>query len=261
MRTSISISALLGLASLVVALPKDGLNYELYTNSLGYTASRFKPGMEPGSDDYARRFGAGANNITLDLTSGDGQLTKRAENRNTDPFMGRKQIAYGCDTDIPGTVFDKLHTLCQDTHCDEGIEETIETSYPTYGRKESATITIKAAGNYPSGMKHAFIWAVQAMAMPEAVEWKWIETNVDALGHTPARAAGCDVSYSSNFFSVVMRGDDGSQMGEMNVEVDFKVDGEDALCDLVFPLGEAIAGAIHGIAGGIFGVVSTLACS
>lgn len=65
MLTSFAIPAFLGLASLVTALPKDDLNYELYTNSLGYTTTRFKTGTEPGSDDYVRRFGAGASTSAL----------------------------------------------------------------------------------------------------------------------------------------------------------------------------------------------------
>lgn len=95
MRTSFAIPALLSLVSFATALPKDALNYELYTNDLGYTTSRFKAGMEPGSDDYARRFGVGASNITMDLSSDESQFMKRAGGRLTEPFIGRQKIAYG----------------------------------------------------------------------------------------------------------------------------------------------------------------------
>lgn len=79
---------------------------------------------------------------------------------------------------IPGTVLDRLHVICQDTRCDAGIEETVETKYPNNGRFDGATVTIKATGSYPSGMKHAFIWALQAEAIPEAVEFKRQETSL-----------------------------------------------------------------------------------
>lgn len=85
--------------------------------------------------------------------------------------------------DVPAIVLDRLHTICQDTRCDEGIEETIATTYPDNGRLEPATITIKATGSYPSGMKHAFIWAIQAEAIPEAVEKRHIVSYFDGLGH------------------------------------------------------------------------------
>lgn len=42
-----------------------------------------------------------------------------------------------------------------------------------------------------------------------------------------ARAAACDVSYSSNFFSVVVRDADSlAELGHMNAEVSYKMDGE-----------------------------------
>lgn len=85
--------------------------------------------------------------------------------------------------DIPALVLDRLHGICQDTRCDAGIEDTIETSFPDNGRREPATITIKARGSYPSGMKHAFIWGIQALAIPEAVEKKYIESYFPGLGH------------------------------------------------------------------------------
>lgn len=101
MRTSLAIPAFLGLASVITALPKDDLNYELYTNSLGYTTTRFKAGMEPGSDDYARRFGADANNITMDIRSDDSQFMKRADGRLTEPFIGRQKLVYGLQIPMP----------------------------------------------------------------------------------------------------------------------------------------------------------------
>lgn len=84
---------------------------------------------------------------------------------------------------IPATVLDRLHIICQDTRCDAGIEETVETKYPNNGRLEGATVTIRATGSYPSGMKHAFIWAFQAEAIPEAVEVKNLETHFAGSSH------------------------------------------------------------------------------
>lgn len=102
--TSICMTALLGLASFTTALPKDGLNYELYTNRLGYTTSRFKSGLEPGTADYPRRFGSDAHNLTMDLGHNDSHFMKRAGGRSTEPFIGRQKIPFGSCSHSPAIL-------------------------------------------------------------------------------------------------------------------------------------------------------------
>jgi hypothetical protein len=159
-------AATLGFAG-ISAHPLENQNWEVYTNSLGYTTSRFKPGMEPGSDDYTARF----ENPTVGLNeSPANMLIRRDDSWRTEPYSGSSKIAYGCETDIARTVLSKLHDACHDTRCDSGTPESAEVKYPDNGNIETATVELKASGAYPSGMKHTLIAAIQALVVKDAVE-------------------------------------------------------------------------------------------
>lgn len=166
MKTAATLSTLVALASFSAALPKVETNWESYVNELGYTTRRFKPGMEPGSLDYELRFGAGASNATTDLAS----MAKRQEDRSTQPVVGQNAIPYGCRTDIPNSVLNRVGDICGEFGCDGGSSVSIDVTYPNNGNEEGATVTLVARGNWPSGMRDAMIQAVQAEAIPEAVE-------------------------------------------------------------------------------------------
>lgn len=122
--------------------------------------------MEPGSLDYEYRFGVGSSNVTTDLAS----IAKRQESRVTQPLVGQTAIPYGCRTDIPGSVLAKLWDICSEFGCDSGSSTSVDVTYPNNGNEEGATVSISAQGRWPSGMQEAMINAVQAEAIPEAVE-------------------------------------------------------------------------------------------
>jgi hypothetical protein len=73
------------------ALPQDNRNYEVVTNALGYTTTRFKPGMGPGSEDYIRRFG----NVSAIPPSENSLFARQDDGRTTSPFIGDTRIPYG----------------------------------------------------------------------------------------------------------------------------------------------------------------------
>ncbi|CZT16161.1 uncharacterized protein RCC_02002 [Ramularia collo-cygni] len=256
MKTTAALSSLAALASLAAAFPTAGTNWETYTNDLGYTTTRFKPGMEPGSLDYDYRFGS--SNATTDLAS----IAKRQESRSTQPLVGETAIPYGCRTDIPGDILSKLSEICGDLGCDSGASTSVEVTYPDNGMEQPATVSISAEGRWPSGMQEAMIEAVKAEAIPEAVE---IEEVVSIFTqnspHNPGREYRCDVSKSSNFFSVVVRNnDDDGMVGQLDVSVSFTQSKDSVICGTIGEAGAAIVGAINGIAGGFFGVVQALVC-
>lgn len=167
MKTTTLLSTIAALSTLTTAFPTaESRNWEQYTNSLGYTAIRFKPGMEPGSLDYTDRFGIGSANLTTDAAS----IRKRQDDRRTEPLVGQTAIPYGCRTNIPQDVLGKLWDICSETGCDSGTSFNIDVTYPDSGEERGATVTLSASGRWPSGMQEAMINAVQAEAIPEAVE-------------------------------------------------------------------------------------------
>lgn len=178
--SNVLLTAMLGLAGISSAHPLENQNWEVYTNELGYTTSRFKPGMEPGSEDYVARFGN--ETINLDVSPANA-LMRRDSNWRTEPYAGSTKMAYGCKTDIARTVLSKLHDACHDTRCDSGTSFDVEVKYPNRGLIESATVSFKATGAYPSGMKHAFIEAIQAEVIREAVEMEAVSSDYPGSSH------------------------------------------------------------------------------
>lgn len=178
---SIYLAALLGLANLSSAYPSElnGPNYETYTNSLGYEAVRFKPGMEPGSADFVRRF---SRNAGLTTSPAEGALAKRQDNRVTFPSVGRNRIPYGCQTDIGNAVLSKLFEVCDDIACDTGSPVTVPVTFPDNGREEDAEVTFVARGTYPSGMKDLLIKAIQAEVIFDAVEIEDVRSDTPGIG-------------------------------------------------------------------------------
>lgn len=199
---------------LTTCLPTAETNFEYYTNSQGYQAIRFKAGMEPGTVDYANRLGATLNNVSSTSESS----FRIPLQIKTSPVVGQAKMPYGCDTNIPATVLDRLHTICHDGGCDESARGEVKVEYPVRGNKVDATITLKASGVYPPGHKHAFIQAIQALAIPEAVETTWVEN------YGTVSAAGCNVPHSSSFFQIGMF-EDIHMVGNMKVELVITVDG------------------------------------
>lgn len=253
--------SLFGAAELASAGPASfGKNYERVVNHLGYVTSRFKRNMEPGSDDYMRRFGRELHTSPANILLR--RQEENSDNFETEPYAGDIKMMYGCDMDIANSVMAKLHEYCDDTRCNEGKGKVeIDTEYPDNGQSISGKVKFEAEGSYPSGMKHAFIEALQAMVMKEAVEIEEVETSRPALGHRPASGFMCNVVTSSNFFSVVVRdADDQGQVGNMDILLEFESNGG-GMCGITGAAARSIIGAINGIAGGIFGFVKELACA
>lgn len=172
---SIYLLALLGLTSMSVAYPSEpaGQNYEVYTNDLGYESVQFKPGMEPGSSSYIRRFGRSAG---LTTSSAAGALAKSEEKRTTTPSAGRSRIPYGCETDIANTILATLADVCDETTCDTGTPVAVPVKVSDSGVEKDAEVTFVARGNYPTGMKDLLTKALQAEVPLEAVEIEEVTT-------------------------------------------------------------------------------------
>ncbi|KAK4612211.1 hypothetical protein CLAFUW4_12931 [Fulvia fulva] len=256
MKSIIAISALTSLTTLTTAFPtSDDRNWELYTNDLGYAASRFKPGQEPGTEAYAARFGS--NNVS------DASIFARQDNRRTEPLVGQNAIPYGCITDIPNTVLSKLYDICGDLGCDGGATVSVDVKYPDNGNEGDATVTLAPKGRWPSGMRDAMIQAVQAEAIPEAVETEEVTSYFQQNSpFNPSRTYKCNVSKSTNFFSIIVRNnDDESQVANLDVSVSFMKNRDSIICGTAAAASGAVVGAINGIAGGLFGFVQALVCN
>jgi hypothetical protein len=164
MKITAALSTLVVLIGFSTAFPTTGSNWETYTNDLGYSTTRFKTGMEPGTLDYDFRFGS--SNATTDLAS----IAKRQESRVTQPLVGQNAIFYGCRTNIPWDILHRLWDICGELGCDSGSTASVDVTYPDNGNEEGATVSIAAEGRWPSGMQEAMISAIEAEAIPEAVE-------------------------------------------------------------------------------------------
>ncbi|KAI5363636.1 hypothetical protein Slin14017_G056000 [Septoria linicola] len=237
-----------------MAMPKSSQNWELVTNNLGYTTRQFKAGFEPGSEDYLHRFG----DIDVNNTS----ILSRDVKRITSPFVGKTRIPYGCNTDIGNYVFSKLHELCYDYSCDEGSDVNVPVEYPDGGRKKEANVNVKVRGFYPRGSKDSMIRAIQAMVPQNGVEYYDVTSYGPIRAHAAQDITRCEVVGSSNFFKVMLanEGED-ALVGEMAVEVSFGMGENGAICGTIATVAKEIAGAINGIAGGLFGIVQAVSCS
>ncbi|KAM3414302.1 hypothetical protein BST61_g10955 [Cercospora zeina] len=247
-------AAIVASISLVSAVPTATQNWQLETNALGYEVARFRPGFEPGSEDYLHRFGK----IDVNNTS----LFARDNARTTKPYVGKTRIPYGCNTDIGNYVFSRIHELCDEDRCDSGSSISAEVEYPKSGKKQKANVVVSVQGFYPSGSKDHMIRAIQAMVPQNGVEYYDV-TSYGPIrgGHTIQEITKCEVVGSSNFFSVVVTNDaDDSLVGNLDVSVTF-AEGENAvICGTIATVAKEIAGAINGIAGGLFGVVQAVSC-
>ncbi|PPJ52835.1 hypothetical protein CBER1_11544 [Cercospora berteroae] len=252
--TSIA-AAVVASVSFVTAVPTASQNWKLETNALGYEVARFKPGFEPGSEDYSHRFG----DIDFNSTS---SLVTRDNARTTKPYVGKTRIPYGCNTDIGNYVFSRIHELCDEDRCDEGSTVSAEVEYPVSGKKQKANVVVAVSGFYPSGSKDHMIRAVQAMVPQNGVDY------YDVISYGPIRGGHslqdttiCEVVGSSNFFSVVVTNDaDDSLVGNLDVSVTFDEGENGAICGTIATVAKEIAGAINGIAGALFGVVQAVSC-
>lgn len=176
-------TALAALVTFTSALPKSKQNWELVTNELGYTVSRFKEGMQPGSEDYNLRFG--------DLSINSTTLMARDESRYTSPYVGKTRIPYGCNTDIGNYVLVKLYDLCgklavsisfrdlaqiiidfvDEDRCDGGTGAEVTVTYPDGGKRKDATVSMTVSGQYPHGQKDNMIKAVQQLVPQNGVDY------------------------------------------------------------------------------------------
>ena len=137
-------------------------NCESYINDLGNWDMRFKRGMEPGTDDYSRRF--------------DGLGKRESSNVTTYLEIYDHSLVWGCDVH-PAITLGNLSTLCPpgEASCIGGpVNIPIQWMLPAPGLAGREPIpedlAIAATGSYDLQFQGDFIAAVQAVAAAGA---KW----------------------------------------------------------------------------------------
>jgi hypothetical protein len=134
-------------------------NCDSYTDDKGRQRIRFREGMGPGTEQYEALFGTGedfeasaADEITTQITTSD------------------TSINYGCGTDI-SLYLDRINEICATTGSCVGTDEVSEefgTIRPNFGR-DQVVVTMKADGEYPGGLRNAFIESIKKTSILDAI--------------------------------------------------------------------------------------------
>lgn len=204
----ISVAILSVIASVAWALPQPDMvcgptsNCETIARRNGQIVYRHKRGMEPGTDDFVRRFG----NSSEEFPYGIG---KRASNVKTMVTLGSTTLDWGCKQS-PNVLLDSLHGMCKDSGaCDEGspfstsVDWVKTTEKPGQtgiviggGDIKQRTLKITADGKYESWAKWNYINAIKAAADPKAVK---IVDFVSVIGR---QTFPCKMAKFTNYISV-----------------------------------------------------------
>ncbi|KAF2836741.1 hypothetical protein M501DRAFT_1018623 [Patellaria atrata CBS 101060] len=229
-----------------LAMCEAAENCETYETPDGLLI-RFKAGMEPGSEDYNRRFPNGTEH---------GAIVKR--DTQTHVTFGRTSINYGT-TNPCDALHHCLYDYCHEGSCDPNICQTDTQDIVRQGTSSGPrhrTISISANGQY-NGWEERDHY-VDAVVAAASQGQKW--TQHDWCIHT-RDGDDCGTQWwgeQTNFVSV-NKWYNGNFRGFIQAQVSMD-GGDDNWCGRLGGALGSIAGVVNPIAGGFFGFVSAL-CS
>lgn len=223
-------------------------NCEL-VNINGVESYQFRPGYEPGTDDYRARFPT----LTKRQSPGTGDLWTKVT-------IGRTRIQYGCDANVWEEIRGALDENCVNA-CDAGTPKQVQRQQWENSQKKptDATLSIKTSGSFLNEVKRATLAdALLRTIRPDTVTQTpstWRER------HTPSAnnrgmidtEGQCIITTFPNFVSVErFRGDD--LQDRLQIDAEFVEVKKECLAAGIL---KNIAEGIHGAASAAMGAIQT----
>lgn len=200
----------------------------------------FKEGMGPDSSDYEKRF--------VDRPAGS--LARRGE-VVTDVLISKSKMEWGCWASVYNAVANTIETKCKTSQCDTLDPGKFSVQYTQNGRGMpiERELSIQVDGKYPADskdkLKQAILSAITHDTTEEKTVWWGSGNRINGGGACPMKLFSKSVS--------VARFEDGSLKDNMKFIA--SLGNSENFC-MASQMLTAIGGAISGIAGGFFGLVS-----
>ncbi|KAL2684912.1 hypothetical protein Neosp_006005 [[Neocosmospora] mangrovei] len=179
---------------------------------------------------------------------------------NTHVDIGNKKVAYGYTP--PWYAFDKIKEECPSNGCNSENKIEYATGVIQNGEMRPATITLAVEGSFngfgEQGSRDDLVEIVKAVSGASQYDF---EQGVSYYVGNAGKKEYADQYTATDLIVVRVENEDGSLLADMSVSIKVDVDdGGEGVCDTITSVSGAIAGAINGLAGGIFSLAA-LACA
>ncbi|KAH7250383.1 hypothetical protein B0J15DRAFT_560845 [Fusarium solani] len=198
---------------------------------------------------------------------------------NTHVDIGNKKVAYGYTP--PWYAFDKIKEECPSNGCNSENKIEYATGGIQNGEMRPAIITLAVEGSFngvgEQGSRDDMVEIVKAVSGASQYDFEqgvsyYVGNGCAVWGLFPVlvrldsrELAGkkeyADQYTATDLIVVRVENEDGGLLADMSVSIKVDVDdGGEGVCDTITSVGGAIAGAINGLAGGVFSLAA-LACA
>ncbi|RSL54040.1 hypothetical protein CEP53_007545 [Fusarium sp. AF-6] len=190
---------------------------------------------------------------------------------NTHVDIGNNKVAYGYTP--PWYAFDKIKEECPSNGCNSENKIEYATGVIQNGEMRSAIITLAVEGSFngagEQGNRDDLVEIVKAVSGASQYDFEqgvsyYVGNGCAVSGFipcSPGKKEYADQYTATDLIVVRVENDDGSLLADMSVSIKVDVDdGGEGVCDTITSVGGAIAGAINGLAGGVFSLAA-LACA
>ncbi|KAF7563256.1 hypothetical protein G7046_g871 [Stylonectria norvegica] len=209
--------------------------------------------------------------VALALQAHADDIWTNPDGGNTHVDIGDGKVEYGYAP--PWYAFEQIKSSCPSNGCNSENKIEYATGIVKAGALVSATIILSVEGSFndagEQGSRDQLVDIVNAVAGSSPYEYdkdvKYTTGNGCVVaGSTPCNPGNSetvDQYTATNLIVVRVENQDGSELADMSVSITVDIsDADDGLCSDLTTAGAAVAGAVSGIAGGIFSLAG-LACA